>query len=110
MQTIVLHDVTGIGRRGGTDQNGCEWLEQFYGEMQDSAVDMLYECDECPNCGHDITDMYDRYECANCREVMYLHLMPTCVRCGRHIGIVDSEAWLCLDDGDIACTTCVTVE
>lgn len=44
-EKIVLHDVEGIARKSGTDQNGCAWLQfevDYFAEQEDG---------ECSICG-----------------------------------------------------------
>jgi hypothetical protein len=47
-KTIVLHDVTGIARRTGTDQHGLTWQEF------DVDYGALEEAGECVICGRRI--------------------------------------------------------
>jgi hypothetical protein len=50
METITLHDVDGIARLSGTDENGCSWT-QF---EVDSFAEQLPG--ECCICGEELWD------------------------------------------------------
>lgn len=103
---LHLYKVEGIARHAGTDLDGSEWYEQFLGEMEDSAFESLFECETCPSCDGDITDLDERDKCPHCGTTMYEHLMPTCGECGKRI--LSCDAFFCLDDGDsYVCERCV---
>jgi len=48
METITLHDITGISRKGGTDEQGNAWIEYVL-EPED-----LGDYDVCDICGAEI--------------------------------------------------------
>jgi hypothetical protein len=44
-EKIILHNVTGVRRHSGTDQDGCRWIEFYMDDLAD------LEDGECVICG-----------------------------------------------------------
>lgn len=80
-ELVVLSNVSGISRKYGQDQHGCQWsqfeLDPFCGECECEGQ----ECDQ-ETCPRFVT------ECSICGELV-------------------SSGWLCLDGGEEACCDCV---
>lgn len=100
--SIKLYNVTGMGRMSGNDAkdgNGGTWLQQFYGEMEDSAIESWYMDDA--NAGKDLS----RYPQATVNRKLAPYF-DTCCICHRHIS---NDAWLCMDGGEMACDSHVKI-
>lgn len=79
-EKIRLHNIEGIARLSGTDENDCQWI-QF-------KIDpMAGECDcEGPECNPETCPRFVT-ECSVC-------------------GALVSAGWMCLDGGDEVCEDC----
>lgn len=94
--SIKLYNVQGIARLSGNDSkdgNGCEWLQQFWGEIEDSAIESYYMCE----------DATESKAIAGAWRACLEH----CCICGRRIA---GDAWANLDcNGELACDSHVKI-
>jgi regulation of enolase protein 1 (concanavalin A-like superfamily) len=91
--SIKLHDVEGLSRCGGTDQDGNYWRECFYGELEDSAIESWYNDED--NAGKDLS----KFPQATVNRKLAPYFEQCCI-CHRRIA---GDAWLCMGGGDMAC-------
>ena len=110
MRKIKLYNLEGFTRRSGnteTDGSGSSWTTFDYTPHDNPP---FADCNECPGCGADWSDLDMINECPGCgknADDLELLLADTCDVCGKPC----LDGWICLDGGEVAHDGCViTVE